>query len=89
MNDQHSVGKVCFVFVVAAYVVAVFVAKPALWCAEVQNRIVGFAADLPYGCFDYRYTAGATVVIYTLFVAVTVVSWGFERDKTVRVGDDN
>lgn len=69
--------------------VAVFVAKPALWCAEVQNRIVCFAADLPYGCFDYRCTTVATVVVYTLFVAVTVASWGFERNKTVRVGDDN
>lgn len=68
---------------------AALAVKPALWCAEVQNAVVESAAALPWGCFDYRCPGWAVYAIYAVFVVLTLLGWGFGRDKTVRLGEDN
>lgn len=52
---------------------------PALWCAEVQNAMVGYAAQWAWCSVDYRLSAVAVGAIYALFVALTLLAWGFAR----------
>lgn len=68
---------------------AALAVKPALWCAEVQNTVVEGAASLPWSCFDYRCPSGAVYAIYAVFVVLTLLGWGFGRDKTACLGEDN
>lgn len=55
---------------------ASWILVPAYRFAWVQNEAVARAAALPWGCFDYRMSDGATAAIYVLFVAATVAAWG-------------
>lgn len=51
--------------------------------ATVQNGVVQAAASLSTATVDYRLSAVATVAIYTIFIALTVVMWGVKRKKAV------
>lgn len=53
--------------------------QPALWCAEVQNALVGYAAQWAWCSVDYRLPTVAVGAIYALFVALTLFAWGFAR----------
>lgn len=53
--------------------------SPALWCARVQNSLVGYAAQWEWCSADYRLSATAVGAIYALFVALTLLGWGFAR----------
>lgn len=55
---------------------AAYAVMPAYWCARLQNEAVARAAALPWGCFEWRLSDGATAAVYALFVAATVVAWG-------------
>ena len=60
---------------------AAYVVMPAYWCARLQNEAVARAAALPWGCFEWRLSDGATAAVYALFVAATVAAWGFRRKR--------
>ena len=55
---------------------AAYAVIPAYWCARLQNGAVARAAALPWGCFEWRLSDGATAAVYVLFVAATVAAWG-------------
>ena len=55
---------------------AAYAVMPAYWCARLQNEAVARAAALPWGCFEWRLSDGATAAVYALFVAATVAAWG-------------
>lgn len=65
---------------------AAFVVKPAYWCAWLQNEAVALAASVPWGCLDYRMPDIAAAAVYAVFVAATLVSWGFRGGRNDNVG---
>ncbi len=52
-----------------------FIAPLAEYVAEWQNRIVAWAASLPYGHFDISMPEGAMWGLYALFTIVTLLLW--------------
>lgn len=62
---------------------AVWLLKGAGFAAEVQNAVVGAAASAGWGHAEVRIPAVAVAAAYLVFVAATVVSWGFVRRDNV------
>ena len=78
--------------VVLAGVVAIalpFTAVVAEYAAEWQNRIVEWAATLPYGHFEITIPEWAMWAIYGVFVATTLLLWLIpKREKEPRIKDN-
>lgn len=53
----------------------------ALAFAEWQNRVVVWAAELPYSHFDYNVSEGAMWSIYALFAVVSLIFFVIQRKK--------
>jgi competence protein ComEC len=53
----------------------------AEYAALTQNRIVEWAAILPYGHFDYTLPEWAMWVIYALFTVVTILLWIVPKEQ--------
>ena len=53
----------------------------AAWAAEWQNRVVEWAASLPYGHFEFSISDGALWGIYTLFAVATALFWLRQKEK--------
>ena len=53
----------------------------ALAFAEWQNRVVVWAAELPYSHFDYNVSEGAMWSIYALFAVVSLIIFVIQRKK--------
>nr|DAO23735.1 MAG TPA: Competence protein [Caudoviricetes sp.] len=64
-----------------------FVAPPAGFLLETaagaQNALVRWAAALPGGAVEWQAPKAAMWVAYLLFIAVTLMLWSAEREKTV------
>lgn len=70
--------------VVLAGVVALafpFVGIVAEWAAEWQNRLVEWAASLPYGHFDLTIPEWTMWVIYALYVVATIIFWSAPKEE--------
>ena len=78
--------------VVLAGVVAIalpFTAIIAEYAAEWQNRVVEWAATLPYGHFEYAMPEWAMWAIYGLFAVVTILLWiAPKREKEPKIEDN-
>lgn len=55
------------------------------FAATLQNRLVAWAAALPFGAFEYRLSTEATAAVYTLFVAATALAACREPKKSVHL----
>ena len=75
--------------VVLAGVVAIvlpFMGVVAEGAATLQNRVVEWAASLPYGHFDITMPEWAMWMLYFLFVATTLLVWLMpKREKKVEI----
>ena len=54
--------------------------------AEWQNRVIEWAASLPYGHFDIAISEGAMWGIYAIFAIVTLLFWLIpKREKEQKI----
>jgi hypothetical protein len=78
--------------VVLAGVIAIALPFPAIvaeYDAEWQNRIVEWAASLPYGHFEITIPECAMWSIYGVFVAGSILLWLIpKREKEPRIKDN-
>jgi competence protein ComEC len=66
-----------------------FTAVVAEYAAEWQNKIVEWAATLPYGHFEITMPEWAMWAIYGVFVAMTLLLWLIpKREKEPRIKDN-
>ena len=56
-----------------------------LWLAAWQNQLAVWIADLSFGASDYTPSGTTVVLLYLLFVAITVVGWSMEPKKSVHL----
>lgn len=64
-------------------------ATMAEWVASLQNSIVIWAANLPYGHYEVSVSEGAMWGIYILFMMVTLAIWLLPKRKKVEKIEDN
>ena len=63
-----------------------FMGVVAEFAASLQNRVVNWAASLPYGHFDISISEGAMWGVYTLFIIATLLLWILpKREKELEI----